>query len=416
MRTRRSYTQITTTTRMPATVELTELSVAGNSATDPQQQQETQTEAEALVLDPSPSCLHDRRRLSQTTGWRHALVFLLAVVTLVGAVILRHERLGDSTVPNETGELAATPETFQASPGDPMASPTNFASPTAATDPRLLRIQIASDLHIEFNGTLDQVPNDIILPRAPVLALLGDVGLAFTPLLQDFLHLQADRFETVLFLAGNHEFYNKGGTPKSVAAQRQWISEVCDARDNLHFLEESSLLENGVRILATTLWSYIPPTVESQAERSMNDYHLSYVRDDSGDGLRQMTAADTSQWHAHNVEWLAGEISVASQRKEPVLVLTHHTPSLTGTSAPRFDGNALSHCFSSDLSRLLQAPAVRAWACGHTHWNFDLPLGDNDKNVTRRLFSNQHGYKGHESMLYDNEGRVLEISSDFSVG
>jgi hypothetical protein len=287
------------------------------------------------------------------------------------------------------------------------------------SDPRVLRIQIASDLHIEFYGSLENVPNDLIVPRAPVLALLGDVGLAFTPLLQEFLLLQADRFETVLFLAGNHEFYNVRGAQNSVAEQRVWLTQVCDARDNLHFLEESSMLLNGVRILATTLWSYIPPAVATQAEGSMNDYHLSYVREggDDADGtLRPMTAADTTQWHAHNVQWLTGELAAAKDKSEAVLVLTHHTPSLRGTSNPRYDGNELSHCFSSDLSPLLlQAPVVQAWACGHTHWNFDLPLLVGG-NATRRLLSNQHGYKGHESMRYDKEGRVLEISADLSVG
>jgi hypothetical protein len=168
MRTRPSCTQnqapphkiTAATTSMPAAVELT---VMGKSATD------SEEEAEALVLEPSPQFLRDRRRLSQTPSFSRALVFLLAAVALVGAAVLRNERLGD------------TPEAFQP-PEEPMTSSTNFGSPTT-TYQRVLRIQIASDLHIEFYGTLDNVPSDIIIPRAPVLALLGDVGLAFTPLL-----------------------------------------------------------------------------------------------------------------------------------------------------------------------------------------------------------------------------------------
>jgi hypothetical protein len=39
-----------------------------------------------------------------------------------------------------------------------------------------LEIQIASDLHIEFYNAKFPIPDDLIVPAAPVLALLGDIG------------------------------------------------------------------------------------------------------------------------------------------------------------------------------------------------------------------------------------------------
>ena len=71
-----------------------------------------------------------------------------------------------------------------------------------------LKIQVCSDLHTEFYGCFENIPDDIIVPKAPVLALLGDIGLAKTESLEKFLLLQATRFEHVLFVAGNHEYYN----------------------------------------------------------------------------------------------------------------------------------------------------------------------------------------------------------------
>jgi len=38
-----------------------------------------------------------------------------------------------------------------------------------------LKIQFASDLHVEFDR--GGVPWDIIVPTAPVLALVGDIGI-----------------------------------------------------------------------------------------------------------------------------------------------------------------------------------------------------------------------------------------------
>ena len=266
-----------------------------------------------------------------------------------------------------------------------------------------LRIQIVSDLHIEFYNRLKWVPKDIIRPCAPVLALLGDIGLACTDLLRGFLHQQADRFETVLFLAGNHEFYNERGSHKTIDEQIQWMREICAERDNLIFLEKDSIELCGVRILATTLWSYIPSSLQKLANNSMNDYALSYVRENGQ--LRKLTAKDTCEWHQESVRFLKQELKRSRDIGEPVLVLTHHTPWLRGTSAPQYEGGDLNCCFSTDLSRFLKHP-VQVWACGHTHWNFDMVVGDD--NV--RLVSNQRGYDKREWATYDSEGVVLEIS------
>jgi len=116
-----------------------------------------------------------------------------------------------------------------------------------------LQLQIASDLHIEFyNNESDNIPDDIIIPKAPILALLGDIGLACDEQLKEFLYAQAHRFETVLFVAGNHEFYNHQST-HTVEEQLEWMKRVCSEKENLHLLEKQAMDINGVRILGTTL-------------------------------------------------------------------------------------------------------------------------------------------------------------------
>merc|ERR1712157_335291 len=74
-----------------------------------------------------------------------------------------------------------------------------------------------------------------------------------------------------------------------------------------------------------------------------------------------------------------------------VLVLTHHTPTFTGTSNPRHnpDPQGMSSAFSTDLEHMLRDPAMAAihtWCFGHTHYN-------SDQHVSGvRLVSNQMGY------------------------
>jgi hypothetical protein len=270
-----------------------------------------------------------------------------------------------------------------------------------------VNIQIASDLHLEFYENAKAIPDDIIVPSAPILALLGDIGLSFTDSLETFLHQQADRFEHVLFLAGNHEYYNNfGGQPKSVQEQYEWMQKVCAAKPNLHFMDKDEFrVGTNVTILGTTLWSAIPPSAELVAKQSLNDYHKSYVSVD-----RKITPNVTNQWHTENRKWLTNKIQEAKECRHTVVVLTHHTPSMEGTSDPKYDGNPLGHCFSTNLTRLLVLDPVAFWVCGHTHYNFDLPSSFGPDSSTTRLVSNQRGYPGAEKKEYKNK-MVIEVSS-----
>jgi hypothetical protein len=269
-----------------------------------------------------------------------------------------------------------------------------------------VKIQIASDLHLEFYENPKAIPDDIIVPSAPILALLGDIGLSFTDTLETFLHQQADRFEHVLFLAGNHEYYNHhGGQPKTVQEQYEWMQKVCAAKPNLHFMDKDEFrVGTDLTILGTTLWSAIPPSAELVAKQSLNDYHKSYVSVD-----RKLTPNVTNQWYTENREWLTNKIQEAKERRHTVVVLTHHTPSMEGTSDPKYDGNPLGHCFSTNLTRLLVDP-VAFWVCGHTHYNFDYPSSFGPDSSTTRLVSNQRGYPGKEKKEYKNK-MVIEVSS-----
>ena len=274
---------------------------------------------------------------------------------------------------------------------------------------------------MEIYPSLDRIPvGTILIPQAPILALLGDIGWAFSDELRYFLHRQADRFEHVLFLAGDHEFFNRRGDddddddddrPHTVSEQRAWLRRVCREKPNLHFLEKTRVNIGPVRILGTTLWSHVPESISHVAEQNLNDYHLIYVSERTvPTGIRKMRVNDTNQWHRESVAWLEDEMDRAERDGRPVVVFTHHTPSLEGTSDPKDDENILSHCFSTNLTRLLQKPAVQAWACGHTHYNFDIVITDN--TTTTRLLSNQRGYPVGEALSsYDPKGYILDLTS-----
>jgi hypothetical protein len=74
-----------------------------------------------------------------------------------------------------------------------------------------------------------------------------------------------------------------------------------------------------------------------------------------------------NKMHAEERDWLKSEIAKAKENKEPVLVLTHHSPVKDcGCSDPQYFGGVSQAAFCTDLRSMLGAP-VDVWAYGHTH-------------------------------------------------
>ena len=213
-------------------------------------------------------------------------------------------------------------------------------------------------------------------PRAPVLGLLGDIGDPFTEVYRRFLEIQATRFDLVLVLSGNHEYYNTfdltaggsngGGYAKApapwrtVAEVQAQIRSVCDnGPPNLVYFDQGSRMIEGVRVIGTPLWSYIPPSAQGVVEQTVLDYRRIAVADGGqagGGGARALTAAESTAWHQREVEWVEEQIRASMLAGEPAaVVLTHHTPSFQGTSDPRHGlpmHNKVNYAFSSNLEHL----------------------------------------------------------------
>ena len=297
------------------------------------------------------------------------------------------------------------------------------------------RVQIASDLHLEFirEGCGADFDMDVVLtPTAPILALLGDIGIPTHPGYKRFLLHQAERFAAVLVLTGNHEFYDTsapghaqaehgetwaGAEARQRARPRHGVEDmerviesICDLHPALHYVDNRVVrLGRDVgapALLCTPLWSHIPRHAMSEVGRCLNDYTMALTRitdgsvagetapkNAAGQPLRRLTPEDTSNYHWLAVDWLRREIARLRVDCRAMAVMSHHTPAMMGTSNPRFEGpnaTAIQHAFSTDLSELFASTAeIKVWAYGHTHYN-------NDRCVEgTRLVSNQRGYQ-HE--------------------
>lgn len=244
-------------------------------------------------------------------------------------------------------------------------------------------MQVVSDIHLEMRK--GHVPRIERHQNARFLALCGDIGRPFTEPYRELLAQVSAAFEYVVVLCGNHEYYGKGNNTNNrsspPAYKTKTMSEIeaqvhllTSALPNVMFLQNSALMLDGVRLLGTTLWSYIPLESRAEAKDRMNDYHLCYTGTSAStlqNGVRPplLTPEVVTALHQQAVEFLRR--SLADDPATPTVILTHHAPTLRNSQNPKYANDTLQCCYATNLEPLMRSPPVRAWCYGHTHWNSD---------------------------------------------
>jgi metallophosphoesterase superfamily enzyme len=238
-------------------------------------------------------------------------------------------------------------------------------------------IQILSDVHLEFRNK-SNFPN--VKKCASHLALLGDIGKPFTDEYQRFIENQANMFEYVFVIMGNHEYYNSHKTVDTIIEKAR---QVCANFPNVHLLERETFdLTDEITILGCTLWSPLDRTTSF----FLNDMNHIHIRQN---GVRKSLDRITYfSWHIRDVSWLQHELKNIATRNRKAVILTHHGPLLDMSG--KFIGSKYNSGFVSDLSHLFVPPAI-AFASGHVHSNSDVVLNG------IRSVSNALGYPGEET-------------------
>ncbi len=242
-----------------------------------------------------------------------------------------------------------------------------------------MKIHLLSDLHNEFYPSL---PPEISQTEADLIVLAGDIDVGLNGL--SWAISEAERLgKRILTVAGNHEFYHQD------IALIDEMRKVAAKSDTVDFLENDTLIIDGVRFIGCTLWTdyrAVGDQVMSMLEvqRSLNDHHL--IRH----GERLFLPDDALKIHKESKAWLRGML--AKPFAGTTVVVTHHAPHLL-CQHPAFPMNAIGTAFLSDLSELVEQ--VDMWCFGHTHANLDAKVGK------CRLFSNQRGYPGEGVRGFD---------------
>ena len=274
-----------------------------------------------------------------------------------------------------------------------------------------MKIQLLSDLHLESNPGFVPQP----APGADLLVLAGDIGSyqkgsALTLLQDDDFGL--GRFSPrrgwpvpVLFVPGNHEY---DGQDFDEAHAR--LRQTCERLD-IHWLERTCIVRDGVRFVGTTLWSdfdALGPLAGSTLAPNPPAHAL------PGGYSTQLKAREKAFRAAdfylrktgttrHGAPWLAAQVreqallcqdwlreALAQPHDGPTVAVTHFAPSLRSAD-PRYGQVPGTAGFCNALDALL--PHAQLWLHGHLHCPSDYVQGG------CRVLANPLGYanKGEQA-------------------
>lgn len=245
-----------------------------------------------------------------------------------------------------------------------------------------MKIQIASDLHLEF---LEQHFPDYRIVQssdADVLVIAGDIH-RHTRAIAMF----RDWAVPVIYVHGNHEFY--GGVYQSVGAQLR----AAAAQSGVHYLERDAWVLDGVRFLGCCLWTdyRLGPDTEAQAKQAADACLMDSKAITLDDGT-PFTADVAQAVHRESRSWLEQQLAQPFDGK--TVVVTHHAPH-PGSIHPRFAGNPLNAGFISDLTPLLEQADL--WIHGHVHDSADYRVG------RARIIANPRGYPKNRKVAQSPE-------------
>ena len=256
-----------------------------------------------------------------------------------------------------------------------------------------MKLWILSDLHLDVNRRHPLALPDP-RPEHDAVIIAGDICQGIGEGVR-FIAAAALNAKPVLYVAGNHEFYERDRHAE-LAAGRVAAAAV----PNVHLLECDSVIIDGVQFLGCTLWTdYQYAGAENQPEamryaaQRLNDHR--YI----ANGPRRWAPQDCLDEHMASRAWLAMRLRRRSRHRR--VVVTHHAPSRRSVQ-PQYQDDLLTAAFASDLDDLVGKAAL--WVHGHIHAPSDYVLNG------CRVVGNPRGYVGIREDKAFNPALVVEVS------
>jgi Icc-related predicted phosphoesterase len=286
-----------------------------------------------------------------------------------------------------------------------------------------MKIKLVSDLHLEFSDINIQntdncdvlilggdicVAQDLhdhpeLVNSSDQAAIAAGTGLGrrqqSAQRYRDFFKRCSFQFPHVIYVMGNHEFYNG-----KFFAGIDYMREELAKYPNIYMLEQDTKVIDDVTFVGATLWTDMnkgdPLTIHA-IEGMMNDFRI--IRNDKR-SFAPMSARDVADRHARTLGYFRSVLAEQHDRK--FVVVGHHSPSFQSVHEQYAHKTLMNGGYHSDLSEfILDHPQIKLWTHGHTHHPFDYVIGET------RIVCNPRGYEndGYSEQTGWNPNIVLEV-------
>lgn len=252
----------------------------------------------------------------------------------------------------------------------------------------LMKLCIMSDIHLEFAGI--EIPHP---KEEQILVLAGDVCLLQQQC--EFLQQVSGMFHYVIYVFGNHEFYDG-----DILAERMKTQDFIkkESLQNVFLLENATKEIDDVVFICATLWTDFDnenPNAMLAAQYGMNDFQVIF------DGHGVFTPLRALEFHKLSREFIFHAAEKHSSKK--IVVVSHHAPSFR--SVPdEYTGDRLNGAYATALDERIETSLINLWIHGHIHAPSDYMIG------RTRVFANPRGYVGYERCNESfNPSCVIEV-------
>lgn len=218
-----------------------------------------------------------------------------------------------------------------------------------------MKIQYASDLHLEFSANSQCLKENPLEVTGDVLVLAGDIIILGDKKLManDFFDRCNDNYKHTLIVPGNHEYYD--GYPLD-STLNHWQLPV---RERVTYLNNSSIVIDDTEFFLTTLWAPVPDRDLDSVQRGMSDCRRIIYNN------RQFNSLDYRDVHATCLDWLRHALSKSTAARK--VVVTHHCP--IDAEDPLYAGNGCNSAFTALIEDFVENSGADLWIFGHTHYN-----------------------------------------------
>ncbi|MDR3877292.1 MAG: metallophosphoesterase [Alistipes sp.] len=254
-----------------------------------------------------------------------------------------------------------------------------------------MKIQYASDLHLEFAENSSHLKNNPLNVVGEVLVLAGDIGYIGDDNYSKhpFWDWISENYKEVIVIPGNHEFYKMFDLNK---LYNGWTLEI---RKNVKCYYNAVIpLREDIELVATTLWAYIPFQDAFRTESAISDFR----RIRSGSEPLDFNRFNEEHYRCFNFL----KEAVAKSNAKHIIVATHHVPSFV-LIAPEYKGSPLNGAFTVELGDYIASSRIEYWIYGHSHRNIDKVIGNT------KCISNQLGYVFHNEHTLFDDSKHIEI-------